>query len=149
MAKEDGQFADNAKDFYLTEFEAHRTQLGWLLQDYRALERNAVIAVGVTWGWLFKQTSPAVPKWAWFVPFLFAVLGSLRALGIAKASDALVKYMKRLEDAFSHANDPGGWENFSQGSGRAQVKAAYVFWIILVLVTLVVGVIHLDFKLSH
>lgn len=139
MDEADGRFADNAKEFYLKEYEAQRTQMGWLLQDYRSLERNAVVAVGVTWGWLFKQDY-VPPKWAWFAPCLFAVLGSLRALGISKTASTLTDYIKRLEDAFSHAaGDPGGWEHFSGGEGRGQVKAAYLFWIVLILATFGVG----------
>src|SRR4051812_9471648 len=105
MAEMDGQFADSAKDFYLREYESQHKMLGVLLEDYRSLERNVVIAVGVTWGWLFKQ-QPHPPVWAWFTPCLFAILGALRALGIAKSANALVEYIKRLEDAFSHADDP-------------------------------------------
>ena len=123
MAELDGNFASNAKEFYLKEYESHRTQMGWLLQDYRSLERNAVIAVGVTWGWLFKQN--CVPKWAWFIPCLFASLGALRALGIEKSGYALKEYIKLLEAAFSHWDDPGGWEH--RFEKIRLIKTAYLF----------------------
>jgi hypothetical protein len=122
-AAAEGKFATNAKDFYLKEYESQRKQVEWLLRDYRTLERNVVIAVGVTWGWLFKQN--CVPKWAWFIPCLFASLGALRALGIEKSGYALKEYIKLLEAAFSHWDDPGGWEH--RFEKIRLIKTAYLF----------------------
>ena len=138
MADLEGRFAADAKDFHLMEYESQRKLLELLFQDYRSLERNVVIAVGVTWGWLFKEQQPPVPAWAWFTPCLFAILGALRALGIEKSASASIAYLKRLEDAFSRADDPGGWEH-SFGGRIGQIRTAYLFWIALILAPLGVG----------
>src|ERR1700724_2612004 len=64
MAADSGIFVTSAKDFYLKEFETLRKEIGAALKDYRELERNAVIAVGATWAWLFAHKKE-MPPWAW------------------------------------------------------------------------------------
>lgn len=137
MDKPDGICAAGAKDFYLQEYECLRKEIDWLLQDYRSLERNVVVAVGVTWGFLFKLDHTP-PKWSWFIPCLFAALGALRASGIVQSFRLFHEYIERLEDAFHSPHDPGGWQHFTSGrtwSGRS----GFLFWLTLLLATIAVG----------
>jgi hypothetical protein len=131
-----GTCIDKAADFYLKEYECLRKEIQWLLKDYRDLERNAVIAVGLTWAWLFERRPPAA---AWFIPILFAALGALRASGIMKSFNNYHEYITRVEDAFSRSDDPGGWEHTPlRGSGVS--KGAYLFWLVLIVVTVIVAI---------
>jgi len=131
-----GTCIDKAAEFYLKEYECLRREIEWLLKDYRDLERNVVIAVGLTWAWLFEK---GPPKGAWFIPCLFAVLGAVRATGIIKSFGKYHKYISRIEDAFTRPADPGGWEHSTpHGSGGS--KGAYLFWLILILVTVGVAI---------
>lgn len=127
----------SAKDFYLKEYECLRKEVEWLLKDYRALERNVVIAVGVTLGWLFDKRSD-IPAWAWFLPFLFAALGAIRGTGIMQAFGNFKKYFLAIENAFSRPGDPAGWEHFPRQEGSTS-RVAVVFWALLLLVTAVIG----------
>jgi hypothetical protein len=64
-----GKYAHSATEFYLKEYEYLRREIEWLLKDYRALERNVVIALGITWGWLLAQRQ-LIPAWMLRVPCL-------------------------------------------------------------------------------
>jgi hypothetical protein len=108
-----------------------------VLKDYRDLERNVVIAVGVTLGWLFDKRAD-VPSWAWFLPLLFAVLGAIRATGILQAFGSFKCYIRKLETAFSNAGDPQGWEHFPR-SKTSTARFAVGFWVLLLLVTVIIG----------
>jgi hypothetical protein len=131
-----GTCIDKAAEFYLKEYECLRKEIEWLLKDYRNLERNVVIAVGLTWAWLFEK---APPIGAWFIPILFAALGALRASGIIKSFENYHEYISRIEEAFSRPDDPGGWEHtLWRGSGVS--KGAYLLWLILILVTVGVAI---------
>jgi hypothetical protein len=134
MAQTDGKFADRNRDFYLKEYESLREEIEWLLQEYSSLERNVVIAVGVTWGFLVKEHANA-PKWAWFIACLFAALGYFRAWSIIKLFGHFHEYIGSLESAFSGADGPGGWEHFLHGKTWNQTSQ-HTFWIILIVATI-------------
>jgi hypothetical protein len=132
-----GKNHQHARDFYLKEYECLRREIEWLLGDYRSLERNAAIAVGLSWAWLFEKKD-TVPGWSWLFPCLFAILGAIRATGIMKSFTALGEYISKIEDAFSSIEDPGGWEH---GKPRpfGSSRFAGAFWALLILSTLVVA----------
>lgn len=89
-----GTYASDSKEFHLKEYECLRKEFEWLLEASRSLERNVVIAVGVTWGWLLdKPSTLQLPKWVWFTPCLFAGLGSLRYSGLTKRFNMLHGYL--------------------------------------------------------
>jgi hypothetical protein len=149
----------NTKDFLLKEYECLRKEVEWLLKDYRGLERNIVVAVAVLWSWLFHEKWDAASgrnlhTLAWFIPFLFAVLGSVRARGIFKAFGVLHDYLLEIEETFTTDSYPQGWEHFltpkeepakAGGSRDLHRKtgastAAFTFWGILDSVTLLLAV---------
>jgi hypothetical protein len=132
--REKGLYSENGKEFCLKEYEALRKEVEWLLQDYRTLERYAIVAVGVSWAWLFHEQK-TVPVWAWWFPVLFAVLGGVRAYGILKAFKALGKYLKTVEDFFYKEGGPSGWEH-REKKGSSTSLAAGTFWAILIAATL-------------
>jgi hypothetical protein len=133
MAEKTGKYAGDAKEFYLKEYECLRREIEWLLQDYRTLERNVVLAIGVTWAWLFTHTTH--PRLAWWIPVLFAVLGAIRAYGIHQGFAKLGNYIKLLEENFSGLGDPEGWQHKIPGKFGTS-KGAATIWFLLVVTSL-------------
>jgi hypothetical protein len=125
-------------DFLFKEFETIEEQVGWALREYAALERNVVIAIGVTWGWLFLHKR-GVPPGAWFVPVLFGVLGILRALGHRSTFKGYDEYVMKIEEAFKTIGYPQGWEHDSWVRRWAS-PSAYAFWGVLFVATVFVAV---------
>jgi hypothetical protein len=117
--------------FSLKEYECLRAEIVWLLKDYRVLERNALIAVAISWAWLFENSD--LPRWAWFLPVLFVGLGALRASGIFKQFGVFHEYIAKIEEAFSRNKDLDGWEHFSWERTGWVSASATVFWVILLL----------------
>jgi hypothetical protein len=112
-------------------------------KDYRDLERNVVVAVAVTWGFLLKDGNvPKYPWEAWLIPCIFAFLGVVRALGIMKEFKSLHIYIQKIENAFNDLTEPEGWEHYSykeKGIGRS----ATAFWFILNATTAIVCIYKL------
>lgn len=139
-----GKHCDAGKDFYLAEHSSLRGEIQWLLEDYRSLERNVLVAVGVSCGWLLLNNDK-VPRWTWFTPFLFAVLGAIRATGILRSFKTFGQYLAKIEEVFSADGDPGGWQHFLalQGKNLGTSRAAPAFWAVLLLFTLLVACVEL------
>jgi hypothetical protein len=125
------------KEFALKEYECLRQEIIWLLKDYRALERNVVIAVGLSWAWLFEHKCS--PRFAWFIPVLFVALGALRASGIFKQFGVFHCYVKRIESAFGADLILEGWEHFSWQKTGWVSKSAIALWLILAFSCLGIG----------
>lgn len=112
-----GLFDNRSADFHLAEYNALRAEVIQLLETLRSLERNVVIAVGVSWGFLIDKRRDT-PKWAWFVPVLFAVLGIWRVRGILKFFGQFREYLASLEQSFKIPDGPVGWQHFSLRLGK-------------------------------
>jgi len=135
-----------AKEFYLKEFESLRKEIMETLKDYHALERNAVIAVGATWAWLFHEGNEAKtalshppPPWAWFIPLVFVALGASRAAGLMKSFGIFHRYIEKVEVYLTEHGGPEGWEHFSWKETWAGASA-WAFWATIALAALFVGV---------
>src|SRR5580704_15341608 len=132
----------SSKEFYLKEYGCLRKEIEWLLKDYRDLERNALIAIVASWVWLLEKGKD-LPPIVWFLPFLFAVIGSMRATGIMRAFTNFKNYISQLEEAFRTPGDPQGWEHFPK-TGRfargAVSRFAGVFWGLLLLLTGIIAI---------
>ncbi len=146
----DGIFHTRGDDFHLEEYKALRAEVLALLETLRSLERNVIVAVGVSWAWLIDK-GDKTPKWSWFVPVLFAVLGMWRVRGILRFFGQFRAYLFKLEDAYFVVNSPEGWQHFTQRWGKAPngEKASgekklsdgtVAFWATLFLVTLAVAI---------
>jgi len=60
------------RDFHLKEFECLRSEIEFTLGEFHSVQRNAILATGAVWAWLFTQN---VTTWqAWGIPFLFVLL---------------------------------------------------------------------------
>lgn len=140
-----GELSRHAKDFYLKEYELLRREIEIAINDYRATERNVVIAVGVSWAWLF-QAGNGVPVLAWLVPCLFVVLGILRNYSDEAFFQSAHQYLARVEKAFSLPGHPGGWEHAPVSRNWTRASAV-LFWIVLALATIVVATFEI--RLQH
>src|ERR1700722_3211808 len=98
-------YLSGGKEFLLKEYESLRKEIEWMLTDVRALERNVLVAVGVTWAWLF--THQDLPCWVWCFPSLFVALGCVRAVGMIWAFGQFRTYIKKIESTLLPEPDPG------------------------------------------
>jgi|ERR1700679_4160029 hypothetical protein len=78
MNEAPGKLSPDAQGFHLKEYACLRSALDMTTQDYRALERDIVIAVGVTWAYLFNKCAQS---WMYLISILFAGLGAIRGHG--------------------------------------------------------------------
>lgn len=142
MERSSGIFEAKSEEFHLKEYECLRKEIELLTQDSRTLERYAIVAVGVTWGWLFSRRAPSVPEWAYCVPCMFAILGAIRAYGINQTFGILGDYISTVENAFYRDGGPVGWEHFEIGMKTLpESKGAVIFWATLNVITLVIAVL--------
>ena len=127
--------------FLLKEYECLREEIVWLLKDYRALERNVVIAVGLSWAWLFDHEKS--PKFAWFMPVVFVALGAVRASGVFKQFGVFHTYVKHMEKHFLGLNPtPSGWEHYSWNKTGWVSDSARALWVLLGLSVVLVAVLE-------
>ena len=133
-----GKFADHATDFYLKEYEGLRKEIELVQNAISALERYVVVAVGVSWAWLYHEELN-VPRLAWLIPCLFAVLGALRAFGYHRFFRAAHKYICTVEGAFSSDDDPGGFERSTPHRNWTS-HSNWTFWGLLIISTVLVAV---------
>ena len=124
------------REFLIKEYESLRKEIEWMLTDIRALERNVLVAVGVTWAWLF--TNKDLPGWVWLFPCLFVALGCVRAVGMVRAFGHFRDYITKIESTFLPDKNPEGWEHFCNGKTGAST-GSWIFWTLLVLTTLSVA----------
>jgi|HubBroStandDraft_6_1064221.scaffolds.fasta_scaffold49464_4 hypothetical protein len=158
----------DASTFHIEEYKSLRKEIEWVLKEYHALERNIAVLCGGVMVWLFGHTRGE--QWTpqdlgFFVPFLFALLGSVRAIGIFRGFDIYHEYLMRVEDAFSEKDGLEGWEHYLSGNkvngqDKAQrekgkqekrknlgsSKFAFYFWLILDVVTFAIAIV---FGLHH
>ncbi len=139
MATEAPPDLSGKKDFLLKEYESLRKEIEWMLTDIRALERNVLVAVGVTWAWLF--THKDLPGWAWLFPCLFVALGCVRVVGMIRAFGHFREYITKIEGTFLAGQNPMGWEHFSQGRTGAS-SGSWIFWTLLIATTLLVAFVR-------
>lgn len=163
----DDQTAEYPRAFYIKEFEILRKEIEWINQDSRTLERNVVIAIGVFWAFLIKE-SPTLRGLkngylAWIIPVVFAILGYVRALSLERNLHRLGKYIRKIErfirTEYSQNETPEGWEGFQENLRKGRLASrfgwlvrikwsshilalqfsALAFWFILIIVTLSVA----------
>lgn len=143
-----GVYGEHGAEFHLQEFGALRAEVLALLETLRSLERNVVVAIGVSWAWLIDK-GQNTPKWSWFVPVLFAVLGSWRVHGILRFFGEFREYFEQLEDSYKGDLDgPVGWQHFTANKAKVS-DGTFAFWATLVLVTLAAAVWEAFFAPHH
>ena len=90
------------------------------------------------------RPNPTPPKWIWLAPILFVTLGALRSYNIWKQFQKFHEYIRRIEGAFSGADDPGGWEHFLGIGNTTLFQSTGIFWIVLFVATIVVAALELS-----
>lgn len=143
-AQPDRSLATYAKEFYLKEYECLRNEIEIIIRDYRVVERNAIIAVGASWAWLF-HVRHEVPGIAWFGPCLFVFVGFFRSFSNNIFFDSAHEYLMKVEEAFSGPEHPGGWEHASVARTTQNTRSwtrlsAFLLWFLLLALTVAVGI---------
>src|SRR5713101_424391 len=116
-----------------------RKDLELHFKEMRSVERNVAAAIGATWAWLATHSTPPLPKWPWLIPVLFVILGALRCYGLWKQFGDFHDYIQRIEEAFSGAGDPGGWEHYLGLGNTNLFQSTGSFWIVLSIATIAVA----------
>jgi hypothetical protein len=148
----EGPFSKNSSEFHLQEYIALRAEVLALLETLRSLERNVVVAVGITWGFLIERGKLA-PQWSWFIPVFFGILGAWRVRGILHEFGKFRDYIAELEEAYYSEKGPIGWQGFSrleQSAFSERKQSAFsklkrsdgtvAFWTTLLITTIAVGI---------
>jgi hypothetical protein len=125
-----GVFDEKSAEFHLKEYEGLRREINFNEKEARALERYIVVAIGGILTWLASM--PKIDRWIWCVPCLLAVLGAVRAFGVNQTWDVYHRYILKLENAFTDADAPGGWEHFLEKEETHNAKGAVLFWALLI-----------------
>jgi len=112
---------NHAVDFHRAEFDALRKEIDAAVQEARALDRYALVAVGGIFAWLAIHAA-RVPSLAWWIPVLLAFLGFLRSMALLYSINRAGEYIWTLEAALCSA-PPLGWQHYLW-SGRAPESSA-------------------------
>jgi hypothetical protein len=142
-----GKYAPDSKEFHLKEYECLRKEVELLIEERKTLERSVVVAIGVSWAWLFHERSN-IPPWTWLIPCLFAVLGLARAYGISLFFRSASAYFMTIEDAFFKPEDPVGWVHFTIERRWTRISTI-AFWSILIAFTGIVATYEIRSRVAH
>lgn len=96
---------DDQHAFQLEEYKALRKEIDQHMTESRTEERYAVIASGITWGWLILNHETNWLLWA--VPVLLTTAIKFRTDAMSNHIIEIGTYIKRLELAFQAK----GWEH--------------------------------------
>jgi hypothetical protein len=144
-----GVFVNSSAEFFLKEYEFTRREIEIVEENQRILERNAVVAVAVAWGWLWSTKD--APSWAYAVPFILSGLCWVRTQGVQKNFTLFRSYLQTIEDSFWVPGAPIGWNHrldeldpeTGEQTKTTFTKGAKAFWILLNAATLSVALLRL------
>jgi hypothetical protein len=130
--------------FCLAEYDALRREIEHMLDDSRAIERNAVFAVGATWAWLAVHIGN-LPKAIWWMPVFLTVLGSYRSWALLKTFGLMSDYIQEIERHFygdeASSKIVAGWERFSRKRKHWISQTGALLWILMFVTTVGVAVL--------
>ena len=122
------------QDFAIKEFEMLRTKMDQCIAEFRALERNALLASAAVYSFGFTSSidSDSFKNVIFWVPLLIALLGAARAYALRCYVELIGKYIYRLEKLINN-NDADGYEHYLSRSGtKTENIVAVIFWSALV-----------------
>jgi|SRR5262245_5577321 len=111
-----------------------------LVEESRKVEIYAVTAVVALFAWfLTHETEPPLPRPAWYIPSIVAVLGFIRSTALFKRVGLIATYLRRIEGKYFTDVDLPGWERFYEPKGGSNPLSftAFVFWGALALASVV------------
>jgi hypothetical protein len=121
------------------EFESLRNEIAANIAETRQLERHALFASAVVWGWLLSHSKEAVwMKFGTYVPALLTFFAAWRSVTVYLSIRAIGKYIAEIEASFNTpaAQGPLRWEHFSKRRGPMIAVSALMFWMILLTVNI-------------
>jgi hypothetical protein len=137
-----------SENFVAKQYEALRKEILGTTKQIVGLEYYALLITGATWAWLFEKAAPEVklllPLVA-LVPLSLVSLLCLKRWRLAKHIDKIGAFIKAMEKRFLTNPDASGWEH--QEPDLLLKKWAKLFWILVIAVNVLAGLVLLGFYL--
>lgn len=127
-------------DFLIKEYESLRTEMNEAVKETRTIERHAVIAIGIIWSWLALTENAPYRQLIW-LPLIIVLFSAYRAYGLTAHIDTIAKYLTKIESFFITLDDDLGFELNHSAALTAKRFSAYIFWILLCAMTIIVPAI--------
>ncbi len=131
----------NIAQEHADQYKMLRDEVIKLIEESRKVETQAVFVVAVLYGWfLTNKTQPQLPKWAWFIPAVVAVLACIRSTALFKRVGLIASYLREIEKEYlTTPSSLPGWERFYKPKGGSNPISfsALVFWALLIFLTLI------------
>ena len=128
-------------NYLLEESKFIRSSYDSSIEETRKLERYALTLTGLTWGWyIANYGEPGYNLLIWFPCFVCFTFG-IRSAAIHYRSVLLLRYLEIIESNYDLPDNTGfgGFHlGLSQGPPVMIAVSAYVFWIVLQIVTILV-----------
>lgn len=145
-----GTFSQTEIAFYLQTHEHLRREIEADKDHLRKLNVYVVVGTGTVWSWIAtRQGSPptALMDCITFIPLLFAVFGAIQSRGLVKSIRIKAAYLRTMESKLTNLECLEGWETWLDGNrGKYPHHQDLLFWVIILLVTLVLPCLYLIFK---
>ncbi len=130
------------EEFLRKEFELVRHEMDESVKESRSLERYALTLTGGIWAWLAVSKAEyhiSFPAAAW-LPALLVAFFFFRAAVISQHVKDIGDHLIEIEKAFQ-VPETLGWEQmYKKCYGKFKRASVYIFWFILLLVTIVIPV---------
>ena len=128
--------------FIIEEYKSLKAELQSLVKELRTLETAAIAGIAAVYAWLAKDPANQVLVGAWWIPILFPLLGAFRQVAVLSRIMDLSEYIQLTEKRLD-LSAPQGWEGFIKEKrtklrGKAIALSAFVFWFVLLLITIIV-----------
>ena len=134
--EENSESRTDCVKFHLAEYSSLHGEIRELITESRTLERQVLFATGAVWVWL-ATNDDYVPYIAWLIPLLFSSGGYIRATLLQGQVDRIASYLVTIEENLCPTECC--WHGSKIPSGIR--LSSYVFWCLLILVTIVVPVV--------
>lgn len=132
------------QDFVLEEYRALRKEIELRITAAERVETITVVAIALTYGWVFAKGDTLLGQPAWFIPFGLASLGAVRCFGLVQWMWGIGQYVKVIERTI-YESQPLGWEWFVRPTARKRSRNALSLSALLLWCTLLVGTLVFAF----
>jgi hypothetical protein len=124
-------------DALLKEYETMHKQIAATMKAVSTTETWTIAGIAAVWAFLLKPDKGAslpYPVFAWAIPFLLAIAGSLKVLGLYYDYGIQSKYIRDILEPKAQLR----WEKYTFGGNHLMGQGAYpyILWLGLLSVTL-------------
>jgi hypothetical protein len=130
-----------SSEFHLQEFDALRHEMDESVKAIWDIERYILLITGGIWAWSIPQSGTAFKGVMW-LPLGLNLLFGLRALALYRHVNRISNYLLLVEKRL-RADEHVGWEHyFRKHTDPFTVGTAYVFWICILLASVILPLIY-------